>query len=101
MLQISVMHFDNAYLFQQVVVFLMWMGLMKIAVGELKAILKEEREPHTFSLQLPADEPGRGLRKAPAPGRRGTVQSVWTPEAKAAARARIQVGGRWRRVGVP
>ena len=60
MLQTPVMHFDNAYLFQQVVVFLMWMGLMKIAVGELKAILKEERESHTFPLHLPADEPGRG-----------------------------------------
>lgn len=101
MLQNPMMHFNGVYFFQQCVVFLMWMGLIKVALGELKAILKEEREPHAFLLQHPTNEPCQGIRRASALGGRETVQSVWMSEAKTAARARIQVGGRWRRVGVP
>ncbi len=101
MLQTPMMHFNGVYFFQQCVIFLMWMGLIKVALGELKAILKEEREPHTFPLQHPTNEPCRGIRRALAHGGRGTVQSVWMSEAETTARARVQVGGCWRRAEVP
>ena len=101
MLQNPMMHFNGVYFFQQCVVFLMWMGLMKVALGELKAILKEEREPHAFLLQHPTNEPCQGIRRASALGGRETVQSVWMSEAEMPPRARVQVGGCWRGAEVP
>ena len=101
MLQTPMMHFDGVYLFQQCVVFLMWMGLMKIAFGELKAILKEERKSCTFPFHHPTNEPSRGSGRASALGRRRTIRNTRTSAAEMAQRARVQVGGRWRRAEVP
>ena len=101
MLQNPMVYFNGVYLFQQSVVFLMWIGLMKIALGELKAILKEEREPYTFLLHRPVNESGRVGRKAPNLGRRGTIQNVWMSETEMTPRAQVRVGGHWRRAEVP
>ena len=101
MLQNPMMHFNGVYFFQQCVVFLMWMGLIKVTLGELKAILKKEREPHAFLLQHPTNEPCQEIRRVSALGGRETVQSVWMSEAEMPPRARVQVGGCWRRAEVP
>lgn len=92
--------FGNAYLFQQCVVFLMWLGLLKIALGELRAFRKEEARNEPLSVSRSQPEPLKALRDNTGGGRFVTASNAWRVESATPQRLRRSYGKKWSRVGV-
>ncbi len=90
---------NGAYLFQQGVVFLMWMVLLKVGIGELRAICGEETPPVRASRSPSEREPGRPLRENAGGFRRGAPVNAWRIENEMSPRMRRRSGKQWNRVG--
>lgn len=100
MLKTLVMYSGNGYFFQQLVVFLMWMGLLKIAYGELRAIWTEEGQAEHAPPCCLDDGLGRAVRKKTENGRRGMTSSTWKVKPELPQGIRRRSKGGWNRVRI-
>lgn len=78
----------DAYFFQQCIVFLLWMGLLRIAYGEVRALWRENpRKKETAVGSLERENNGC-LRAGSVSGGRKVPESAWRLSGEAALQLR-------------
>ena len=92
--------FSDAYFFQQCVLFLMWLGLLKIALGELKAFWEETVQDEPLTANASDREPLKIFGENMGGGWRGAASNAWRiTESDTPQRLRRYYGKKWGGVG--